>query len=77
MDDEAFDQLVSSVTPRQNTDQIAVYQNTVGIACPNCDEPFDDMIVCRDEFNRLNLSVALDMCVTTHDGEPLLFTHKP
>ena len=74
---EDFDELVSSLTPRQDTDAISMYQNTVAIACPACEEPFDDMIVCKDEFNSLNLSMPLDICVGTHEGNPVLFTHKP
>lgn len=74
MDD--YDELLSSLTPRTNTDAIGIYQNTVGLACPACDEPFENLIVCRDEFNQLNLDVALDLCTTTHEGDPVLFTHK-
>ena len=74
---EDFEQLVSSLTPLEDTDTVSVYQNTVAIACPACEEPFDDMIVCRDEFNELDLSVALDLCTTVHDGDVVLFTHKP
>jgi len=74
MDD--YDELVSSLTPRTNTDSIGIYQNTVGLACPSCEQPFDDLIVCRDEFNRLNLDVTMDLCTTTHEGNPVLFTHK-
>ncbi|MFB6107205.1 MAG: hypothetical protein ABEJ70_09555 [Halobacteriaceae archaeon] len=74
---EDFDELVSSLTPREDTGSVGIYQNTVAIACPACGEPFDDMIVCRDEYNSLNLDVPLDICTTTHDGNPVLFTHKP
>lgn len=74
---EEFDKLVSSVTPRENTDQVSIYQNTVGLACPNCEEPFDDMIVSKTEFNKLSQSVAMDLCVTTHEENPVMFTHKP
>jgi hypothetical protein len=74
---DEYDELVSSLTPRVNDDSIAIYQNTVGLACPSCEQPFDDLIVCRDEFNQLNLDVALDLCTMTHEGDPVLFTHKP
>lgn len=73
---EDFDQLVSSTTPRETTDQVAIYQNTVGLACPNCDDPFDDLIISKAPFNRLSQSVAMDICVTTHEDNPVLFTHK-
>jgi len=73
---EEFDQFVSSLTPRQDNDAIRSYQNTVAIACPACEEPFDDMIVCKQEFNTLELDRRMDLCTTVHDGNVLLFTHK-
>jgi hypothetical protein len=74
---EDYDELVSSLTLRQDADSVSMYQNTVSVACPACDEPFDDMIVCKDEFNSLELSLPLDICTTVHDGNAVLFTHKP
>jgi hypothetical protein len=46
------------------------------VACPACEKPFDDLVVCEDEFNSLELSRMLDLCVTTHEGDVFLFTHK-
>jgi hypothetical protein len=74
---EDYDELVSSLTLRQDADSVSMYQNTVAVACPACDEPFDDMIVCKDEFNSLELSLPLDICTTVHDENAVLFTHKP
>jgi hypothetical protein len=34
------------------------------------------MVVCEDEYTSLELSLMLDLCVTTHDDEVVLFTHK-
>ena len=75
MDD--LDELLSSVTLRERGNGIRSYQNTVSITCPACGESFDDVVVCEDEFTSLELSMPLDICTTTHDGEILLFTHKP
>ncbi|WP_439026089.1 DUF7385 family protein [Haloarchaeobius sp. DT45] len=77
MDDETYDELVQSVTPRETVGGVKTYQNTVAMACPACEEPFDDLVVCEDEYNSLELSKMLDLCVTTHEGDVLLFTHKP
>ncbi|MFB6135787.1 MAG: hypothetical protein ABEJ04_03430 [Halobacteriaceae archaeon] len=74
---EDYDELVSSLTPREETDDVTLYQNTVSIACPACGEPFDDLLVCEGEYNSLNLSLPLDLCTTIHDEKILLFTHKP
>ena len=74
---EDFNELISSLTPREETEGVRIYQNTVSIACPACGEPFDDLIVCENEYNSLNLSMPLDICTTTHEGKPVLFTHKP
>jgi len=73
---EDCDELVSSVTQRKEGDADSIYQNTVGIACPACEESFDNLIVCKDEYNSLELDFAMDLCTTTHEGNPLLFTHK-
>ncbi|MCL9815046.1 MULTISPECIES: DUF7385 family protein [Natranaeroarchaeum] len=74
---EQFDKFVSSTTLREENDSIKLYQNTVALACPACEEPFDDMVVCKNEFTSLNQTMPLDLCATVHDGTPVLFTHKP
>lgn len=76
MDDAEFDELVSSLTPYESAGGVTTYQNTVSIACPACEKPFDDLVMCEEEFNSLELSMVLDLCVTTHDDDVLLFTHK-
>ena len=72
---EEFDTIIGSVTPREQSPTVDIYQNTVGLACPSCEKPFDDLIVCK-EFTRLNLSEQMDLCTTTHEGSVVLFTHK-
>lgn len=76
MGDIDLDRLVSSLTPQESADGVTTYRNTVSIACPACDEPFDDLVVCEEEYNSLELTRMLDLCVTTHDGDVLVFTHK-
>ncbi|MBV0923234.1 hypothetical protein KTS45_03395 [Halomicroarcula limicola] len=73
---EDFDDLVSSLTPREDNDAIKSYQNTTAVACPACEKPFDDMVVCKQELTSLNLDFEMDLCTTTHDGNVVLFTHK-
>ena len=75
MDD--FDELVASLTLRENNEAIKLYQNTVALACPTCEEPFDDAVVCKDSQTSLNLSEPLDICTGVHEGKPVIFTHKP
>ncbi|MFB6074982.1 MAG: hypothetical protein ABEJ89_08220 [Haloarculaceae archaeon] len=74
---EEFDELVSSLTPREDNDAITSYQNTTAIACPVCEKPFDDMVVCKQEHTSLSLDVELDLCTAIHDDQVVLFTHKP
>ncbi|GAD51669.1 hypotheical protein [Halarchaeum acidiphilum MH1-52-1] len=76
MDDAAYNELVSSLTPYEEAGGVKTYTNTVSLACPACEEPFDDLVVCRDEFDSLELSKVMDLCVSTHDGNVLLFTHQ-
>ena len=74
---EEFEKYVTATTLREDNRSIKLYQNTVALACPACEEPFDDMVVCKEEYTRLNQSMALDICATVHDERPVLFTHKP
>lgn len=74
---EDFDELVSSLTLQETGGGVRSYRNTVAIACPACGDAFDDMVICEDEFTSLELSMPLDICATTQDGNPVLFTHKP
>ena len=74
MDD--FDELISSLTPREENEQIKLYQNTVAVACPICEKPFDDLVVCKNESTSLTQSEPLDICVSVHEERPLLFTHR-
>lgn len=74
---EDFEELVASLTPREDNDAISSHQNTTAVACPSCGEPFDDMVICKQEFTSLNLDVELDLCTTIDDGRVVLFTHKP
>lgn len=76
MDDDDFDELVSSLTPQESAGGVKTYRNTVSIACPACERPFDDLVVCEDEYNSLELSRMLDLCVTTHGDDVMLFTHR-
>ena len=74
---EKFEKFVSSATLREENPSIKLYQNTVGLTCPACDEPFDDMVVCKDEHTSLNQTIPLDLCTAVENGKPVLFTHKP
>jgi hypothetical protein len=77
MDEEQLGELMRSVTPQESAGGVKTYRNTVAMTCPACDEPFDDLVVCSDEYNSLALSKLLDLCVTTFESDVLLFTHKP
>jgi len=76
MDDVDFEELVSSLTRREENQAIKSYQNTVAVACPACDEPFDDLVVCKENPTSLNLSRQLDLCVGSVDDQAVIFTHK-
>ncbi|MGB9985869.1 DUF7385 family protein [Salarchaeum japonicum] len=76
MDDVELDELVSSLTPREENRALKTYQNTVSVACPACGEPFDDLVVCKENPTSLNLSQQLDFCVGVDDDRALIFTHK-
>jgi hypothetical protein len=70
------DELLASLTPREENPAIKTYQNTVSVACPACEKPFDDLVVCRQNPTSLNLSKQLDLCVGVEDGQAFIFTHK-
>lgn len=71
------DELLASLTPREENPAIKTYQNTVSVACPACEAPFDDLVVCKQNPTSLNLSKQLDLCVGVEDGQAFIFTHKP
>ena len=48
----------------------------MGYACPVCEAPFDDLVACKNQETSLEQIEPLDICVTVHEGSPLLFTHK-
>ena len=75
MDD--FEELISFLTPREENEAITLYQNTTAIACPACEEPFDDLVVCKEDPTSLNLDERMDFCVgTTPEHSPAIFTHE-
>lgn len=76
MDDVDLEELVSSLTPRRENPALKSYQNTVSVPCPSCEEPFDDLVVCKQNPTSLDLSRQLDLCVGVDDGRALIFTHK-
>ena len=71
------EELRSSLTPREENQAIKSYQNTVSVACPACGEPFDDLVVCKQNPTSLDLSKQLDLCVgVDDDGKAYIFTHS-
>ena len=76
-EEESLDELVNYLTPRRDNEMMATYQNTTSIACPACGEPFDYLVVCKQDQTSLSLDEVMDLCVTSdHDGRPFLFTHE-
>ncbi|QLG27108.1 hypothetical protein HUG10_05910 [Halorarum halophilum] len=69
------DELLSSLTPREENQAIKSFQNTVAVACPACGEPFDDLVVCKQNPTSLDLTKQLDLCVGVDDGQAFIFTH--
>jgi len=73
---EDVEELVSSLTPREDNAAIKSYQNTTAVACPVCEDPFDDLVVCKEPPTSLTLDQRMDLCAATDDGRIVLFTHK-
>jgi hypothetical protein len=76
MEDVDFDELVASLTLREENQSVKSYQNTVAVACPACEEPFDDLVVCQENPTSLDLTMQLDLCVGSVDDQAVIFTHK-
>mgnify|MGYP006273342799 CR=1 FL=1 len=75
--DEDYDELVSYLTPREETDSMKRYQNTTAISCPVCGKAFADLVVVTGNSTSLELSEPLDICVSrTSEDKPMLFTHQ-
>lgn len=76
MDESEFEEILKTVTPREENDSIKSYRNTTAIACPSCDDPFDDLVVCKQNPTSLDLTLSLDLCVGVVDDQAVIFTHK-
>ncbi|WP_336037564.1 DUF7385 family protein [Halobacterium yunchengense] len=76
MDDVDVEELVSSLTPRRENQAVKTYQNTVSVSCPACGEPFDDLVVCKQNPTSLDLTRQLDLCVGVDGDRAFIFTHK-
>lgn len=76
MNPSEYDDLVSSLTPQESGGGVSSYRNTVSVTCPTCEEPFDDLVVVHEDDTSLELSRLLDLCVSSHDDDVLLFTHR-
>lgn len=70
------DELLSSLTPREENRAIKSFQNTVAVACLACGKPFDDLVVCKQNPTSLDLTKRLDLCVGVDDGQAFIFTHS-
>lgn len=72
-----IDEMKSYLTPRQENEATASYQNTTAIACPVCEESFDSLVVCKRNETSLSLDTVMNLCtVTNDDGRLFLFTHE-
>ncbi|MFC7009264.1 DUF7385 family protein [Halalkalicoccus salilacus] len=74
---DGLDEMKSYLTPREENEMTATYQNTTAIACPVCEEPFDNLVVCKRDQTSLSLAKVMSLCtVTNDDGRLFLFTHE-
>ena len=72
-----FEELLSFLTPRHENAALKTYQNTTAIACPSCDKPFHNLLICKKDLTSLNLDEPMNLCITTTpSGSPMIFTHK-
>lgn len=72
-----IDEMKSYLTPRQENEATASYQNTTAIACPVCEKSFDSLVVCKRNQTSLSLDTVMNLCtVTNEDGRLFLFTHE-
>lgn len=72
-----LDEMKSYLTPREENEATASYQNTTAIACPVCEDSFDYLVVCKRDETSLSLGKVMNLCtVTTDDGRLFLFTHE-
>lgn len=72
-----LDEMKSYLTPREENEATASYQNTTAIACPVCEESFDYLVVCKHDETSLSLGKVMNLCtVTNDDGRLFLFTHE-
>ncbi|MEM4781215.1 MAG: hypothetical protein QXG03_06615 [Halalkalicoccus sp.] len=74
---ETIDEMKSYLTPREDNELTASYQNTTAISCPVCEEAFEYLVVCKQRETSLSLDTVMNLCtVTNEDGRLFLFTHE-
>lgn len=74
---DSLDEMKSYLTPREENEATANYQNTTSISCPVCENPFDYLVVCKRDETSLSLGTVMNLCaVTNDDGRLFLFTHE-
>ncbi len=74
---DSLDEMKSYLTPREENEATASYQNTTSISCPVCGDSFDYLVVCKREETSLSLGKVMNLCtVTNDDGRLFLFTHE-
>lgn len=72
-----IDEMKSYLTPREENEMTASYQNTTSISCPVCEESFDYLVICKQAETSLSLGKVMNLCtVTNEDGRLFLFTHE-
>ena len=77
MNDDGFD--VHAVRHRmklvRNTGTMELYENRDDVACPACEDPFDDLLVSEERSHSFDPPDGTRLCVVCEDERMLVLIH--
>lgn len=53
-----------------------LYENRDGVACPACEEPFDDLLISGERQHSFDPPAGVRLCVFREDDRLLVCTHS-
>lgn len=59
----------------RKTGTTELYENRDGVACPGCDEPFDDLLISNEHHHSFDPPASTRLCVVREDDRLLVLTH--
>ncbi|MFC3476245.1 DUF7385 family protein [Halobacterium litoreum] len=59
----------------RDSGETKLYENRDGVACPVCDEPFDEGLVTECSSRQVTPGGGVRLCLARDDDQLFIFTH--